>query len=71
MTNQEIETAFELWYDSRKGMPPSSLESFKAGWSDAIKSIDLTRSEIQLIAGEISAQEWRTVSAVLKYFRKG
>lgn len=36
MTNQEIETAFELWYDSRKGMPPASFESFKSGISVAM-----------------------------------
>ena len=29
-------------------------------------ALNLSRSDVQLMAGEMTAQEWRTVSAVLK-----
>lgn len=37
MTDKQIEALFERWYDSRKGMPPSSFESYLAGYITAMK----------------------------------
>ena len=36
------------------------------GKYEAAAMLNLTRSEAQLMAGEMTAQEWRTVSAILK-----
>jgi len=33
---------------------------------ECARMLNLTRSEAQLMAGEMTAQEWRTVAAVLK-----
>lgn len=33
------------------------------------KLFDITRDKASLIAGEMTAQEWRTLSAMLEYFK--
>ena len=35
-------------------------------YEECASMLNLTRSEAQLMAGEMTAQEWRTLSAVLK-----
>jgi uncharacterized membrane-anchored protein len=75
MTNEKLTEI----YNAAKGIDPKrhnpiSTERIFAAMRAAISaereacanSLNLSRSEALLMAGEITAQEWRTVTAVLK-----
>ena len=58
--------------DAAMAMPPTGrmLEEFARRIADAERKacanqLTMTRSDAQLMAGEMTAQEWRTLSAVL------
>jgi len=41
--------------------------SYKAAVADAANAVPTTRKQCSLLAGEMSAQEWRTACALLTY----
>ena len=47
---------------------PQSRDEYQAAL-DALDVLRITRAEASLAVGEMSAQEWRTVEAVLKVLR--
>ena len=70
------EEAFKKWfsenhpyhdeYDDATGIAEDAwLEATRQAYEHAAKVIDITRAEALLMAGEMTAQEWRTVSAIL------
>lgn len=52
------------------GMPADKIRLADATWEAAFQTcagmIFITRSDAQLMAGEMTAQEWRTVSSILR-----
>ena len=51
----------------RRGSGVSAhLDGYRAGIERAAKMMELTRSDVALIAGEMTAGEWRLIAALLR-----
>lgn len=75
MTNERLTKIYNKANGIESGKnPPISTERIFAAMRETAKlergkcsaMLNLSRSDIQLMAGELTAQEWRTVGAVLK-----
>lgn len=70
------EDQFNEWWDAdqltqtnpyREDSPAYwAWEGWQASTTHSASKLNLTRSEVSLMAGELSASEWRTIAAVLK-----